>query len=151
MRSFVSVIIGIAFVCACHSGGSETTRSPSRSQARADSSARDRAEVAPDQAVPNCAGVKTWSVGFPGTPPVVVTRVEPVIDGSLASVPRAVVTVETVIDRTGSVCEARVVQSLSPSIDGAVVAAVKEWRFTPAMLNGEPQQVAYNVSIPIGR
>jgi TonB family protein len=150
MRFLVSFLVGTVFVCACHTEARKAASSPGSSEPQSDSPVPDRIEVSAAQPALGCAEVKTWRIGFPGTAPVIVKRVDPIIADSTLSATRGVVTVEAVVDRTGSVCEATVVRSLGPGVDRAVVAAVKEWRFKPAMLNGEPQQVAYNISIPIG-
>jgi hypothetical protein len=39
---------------------------------------------------------------------------------------------------------------LGSDVDAAVVNAVKEWRFIPAQLEGEAQQVTYNVTVTVG-
>jgi protein TonB len=57
-----------------------------------------------------------------------------------------VVILETVIDVRGSVESVRVLRSV-PLLDEAAVAAVKQWRFTPALLNGEPVPVVMTVTV----
>jgi protein TonB len=47
------------------------------------------------------------------------------------------VVVEIVIGADGQVLRARVLQSI-PSLDAAALAAVRQWRFAPAMKNGLP-------------
>jgi len=56
------------------------------------------------------------------------------------------VTVEAIVDTTGSVYEARVVDSIS-GLDQAALDAVKQWRFQPALLNGEPVAVVCSIEI----
>ena len=56
------------------------------------------------------------------------------------------VTVEAIVDTTGSVYEARVVDSIK-GLDQAALDAVKQWRFQPALLNGEPVAVVCSIEI----
>jgi TonB family protein len=46
------------------------------------------------------------------------------------------VIVEVTIDVEGKVAETKVLASLGEDIDGPVLAALRNWRFTPAMVNG---------------
>lgn len=48
-----------------------------------------------------------------------------------------VVIVEAAINAAGDVTDARVLRS-QPLLDEAALAAVRQWRFTPALLNGKP-------------
>jgi TonB family protein len=50
------------------------------------------------------------------------------------------VTLETIIDNDGKVAAVRVIRSV-PGLDGAAIAAAKQWEFTPALLNGTPTPV----------
>ena len=54
------------------------------------------------------------------------------------------VTVDAIVDTTGAVYEAMVVQSI-PAFDQAALDAVKQWRFQPALLNGEPVAVVCTI------
>lgn len=47
------------------------------------------------------------------------------------------VIVEILIDSTGAVVRARVIQSI-PALDAAALQTVREWRFAPAIKNGRP-------------
>jgi protein TonB len=57
-----------------------------------------------------------------------------------------VVLVEAVIGLDGRVRDARVLRS-SPLLDRAALDAVREWRYTPARLNGEPVEVFLTVAV----
>jgi len=57
-----------------------------------------------------------------------------------------VVLVEAVIGVDGRVRDARVVRS-NPLLDRAALDAVREWRYTPARLNGEPVDVFLTVAV----
>ena len=57
-----------------------------------------------------------------------------------------VVILETVIDANGGVESVRVLRSV-PLLDQAAVEAVRQWRFTPAMLNGQAVPVVMTVTV----
>ena len=57
-----------------------------------------------------------------------------------------VVILETVIDAQGRVESARVLRSV-PLLDQAAIDAVRQWRFTPARLNGEAVPVVMTVTV----
>jgi protein TonB len=56
------------------------------------------------------------------------------------------VIVEAVIDGNGSVAATRVVRSI-PLLDQAALDAVKQWKFTPALLNGAPTPVVVTMTV----
>ncbi len=57
------------------------------------------------------------------------------------------VILEAVIRRDGSVGEVRVIQGLRLGCTEAAVAALKRWRFTPAMQYGEPVDVLVGLKV----
>lgn len=59
---------------------------------------------------------------------------------------KGIVILEAVIDREGRVTDARVLRSVS-LLDDAALAAVKQWRFTPTLLNGEPIPIVMTVTV----
>src|SRR5262245_58743972 len=61
-----------------------------------------------------------------------------------------VVILETVIAEDGSVRDVRVLRSI-PLLDAAAVEAVRQWRFTPTLLNGEPIPVVMTVTVEFHR
>lgn len=80
--------------------------------------------------------------------PVVLQRVEPVYP-EVARKARVsgIVILEAVIDRTGAVKDVRVLEGLPFGLDEAAVDAVKQWRFAPATLNGQPVDVLFNLTV----
>lgn len=56
------------------------------------------------------------------------------------------VIIETVIDTTGVVRDARVLKSV-PALDHAALDAVKQWQFTPTRLNNTPVPVIMTVTV----
>ena len=65
---------------------------------------------------------------------------------ALAARQEGVVILEAVIAENGSVRDVRVLRSV-PLLDQAAVDAVRQWRFTPTLLNGEPVPIVMNVTV----
>jgi protein TonB len=58
------------------------------------------------------------------------------------------VKLDVLIDTEGHVALARVMNSLvHPAFADAAVTAVKQWEFTPTLLNGVPVEVAMTASV----
>ncbi|HTG32597.1 MAG TPA: energy transducer TonB [Thermoanaerobaculia bacterium] len=57
------------------------------------------------------------------------------------------VILEAVIDREGCVRTTRVLKGLPYGLDKSSIAAVKNWTFNPATLNGEPVKVYYVLTV----
>ena len=57
-----------------------------------------------------------------------------------------VVILEAVIDAQGTIDRVKVLKSV-PLLDGAAVAAVKGWRYTPTLLNGVPVSVLMTITM----
>ena len=69
--------------------------------------------------------------------PTLIHRVEPyypptAVDARL----QGVVILEAIVDRDGSVAEVKVLRSVNPLLDREAVLAVKQWRYSPLVLNG---------------
>jgi protein TonB len=80
--------------------------------------------------------------------PVVVTRVEPVYNETARRARiQGMVIIEAVIDRQGNVTEARVLKTLPLGLDQSALNAVKQWKFRPGTLNGQPVPVYYNLTV----
>ena len=79
--------------------------------------------------------------------PVKTTDVAPVypIIAKSAHV-QGVVILEAVLNAKGGVESVRVLRSL-PLLDQAAIDAVQQWRFTPALLNGQPVPVVMTVTV----
>jgi protein TonB len=58
----------------------------------------------------------------------------------------AVVVLDCTIDTTGHVTDVRILSG-HPLLDGAVIAAVRQWRYTPTRLNGVPVPVLLTVTV----
>jgi protein TonB len=79
--------------------------------------------------------------------PVKTTDVAPVypVIAKSAHV-QGVVILEAVLNAQGGVESVRVLRSI-PLLDQAAVDAVQQWRFTPALLNGQPVPVVMTVTV----
>jgi TonB family protein len=88
-------------------------------------------------------------VGGSVRPPRKVRDVRPVYPASMrAAGLTAVVPLEAVIGRDGAVSSVRVVSAqMHPDFAVAAVDAVRQWRFTPTLLNGEAVEVVMTVSV----
>ena len=65
---------------------------------------------------------------------------------ALAARQEGLVILEAVIGENGGVRDVRVLRSI-PLLDQAAVDAVRQWRFTPTLLNGEPVPIVMNVTV----
>ena len=70
-------------------------------------------------------------------PALPVVSPDPVFGSDAAGIQGDVI-IEITIDETGTIVRKIVVQSLGPSIDQRVLAALEKWHFTPASKNGVP-------------
>ena len=59
---------------------------------------------------------------------------------------QGVVILEAVINERGTIERVRVLKS-QPLLDAAAIAAVKDWRYTPTLLNGVPVSVLMTITI----
>jgi TonB family protein len=108
--------------------------------------AKERAEAA--RAKARAAAVK---VGGRIKPPTKVKDVTPVYPeiAKAARVSGAVV-IEATIGADGKVIDTKVVRSI-PLLDQAAVDAVRQWEYTPPLLNGAPVPVLMTVTINFAR
>jgi protein TonB len=78
-------------------------------------------------------------VGGQITQPALVHRVEPVYpDVAVAAHIQGTAILETVVNEEGRVTDVRVLRSAGQILDRAAIAAVREWRYKPLVLNGIP-------------
>ena len=59
---------------------------------------------------------------------------------------RGVVILEVTVGADGAVTEARVLRSI-PMLDEAAIAAVRQWRYDPTLLNGQPVPIVITVPV----
>lgn len=80
--------------------------------------------------------------------PVVLERVEPRYpEDARAARVAGIVILEVVIDRNGNVKNPRVLKPLPFGLDQSAVDAVRQWKFLPGTVNGEPVDVIFNLTI----
>jgi TonB family protein len=80
-------------------------------------------------------------------PPAQLRRINPVYPpDAIASRIQGVVILETVIERDGTVSEARILRSI-PALNQAATDAVKQWVYTPTLLNGVAVPVIMTVTV----
>jgi protein TonB len=56
------------------------------------------------------------------------------------------VILEAIISERGTIEHVRVLRS-SPLLDAAAIDAVRGWRYTPTLLNGQPVQVLMTITV----
>ena len=59
---------------------------------------------------------------------------------------QGIVILEAVISETGRVRDVRVLRSI-PLLDNAAIDAVRQWQFTPTLLNGQPVPIVMTVTV----
>ena len=57
------------------------------------------------------------------------------------------VVVECIIDRTGAVRDAKVVQSSSKLFEQSALDAVQRWQFSPGTLHGQPLDTIFDLTV----
>jgi protein TonB len=86
-------------------------------------------------------------VGGDIRPPTKIKHVSPVYPALAQSVKReGTVILEAVISEKGEVSQLRVLRSID-LLDSAAMDAVRQWRFTPTLLNGQPVPVVMTVTV----
>jgi protein TonB len=86
-------------------------------------------------------------IGGELTAPALVERVEPTYPPlAVRAQVQGVVILEAVVDRDGRVEDVRVLRSI-PLLDSAAVAAVRKWRYSPLLLNGQPERFVLTVTV----
>jgi TonB family protein len=82
------------------------------------------------------------------TPPQVVYRSDPVSPANGQSVaPGGAVVLDAIIPEDGIPRVIRVIRSLDWQFDESAINALKQWRFSPAMKDGNPVKVRMNVAV----
>lgn len=89
-----------------------------------------------------------FSVGKGMTRPEIVHQVQPrYTELGRKSGTQGAVIVEAIIDVEGRVTNVRVLRGLPMGLDQAAVDAIQQWRFKPAMLQGQPVKVYYTLTV----
>jgi protein TonB len=80
-------------------------------------------------------------------PPALVRRVNPTYpDLAVRANVEGVVILEAVVDREGHVEDVRVLRSM-PLLDRAALDAVRQWQYSPLLLNGKPERFVLTVVV----
>jgi outer membrane biosynthesis protein TonB len=94
-------------------------------------------------------------VGCDVAEPTRLRQVAPDLSGLSLNGLRGIEIVEVLVDAGGDVQDVCLLRGVREDIDGRTVAAVRQWRFTPARLRhstppGLPVSIVMSVSVPIG-
>ena len=86
-------------------------------------------------------------VGGAITPPALLSRVEPVYPSIAVNAKvEGLVILEATVDRQGRVEQVRVLRSIA-LLDAAAMTAVRQWRYSPLLLNGMPERFVVTVTV----
>ncbi|MEW5982269.1 MAG: energy transducer TonB [Acidobacteriota bacterium] len=103
--------------------------------------------VVPRVPPPPAAPAKPYRLGGGIVPPRPIHQTEPVYPKvAQAGRVQGAVTLEVTISQEGDVTDPRVLKSI-PLLDEAAIDAVKQWKYTPATLNGAPVPVIMTVIV----
>ena len=79
--------------------------------------------------------------------PALVHRVEPVYPGvAISANIQGTVILEATVDEDGNVASLKVLRSV-PVLDKPALDAVKQWRYSPVILNGRPEKFVLTVAV----
>jgi TonB family protein len=82
------------------------------------------------------------------TPPTLLERVQPQYpEEARAARLQGVVVLEAVVTAAGEVGEVKALRKMPKGLTEAAIEAVKQWRFEPALLDGEPVAVTYVLTV----
>ena len=96
---------------------------------------------------PTPAPTQVLRVGGSIRPPMKIADVTPVYPAiARAARVQGIVILEATIGEDGGVRDVRVLRSI-PLLDAAAVDAVRQWRFTPTLLNGQPVPIVMTVTV----
>jgi TonB family protein len=106
--------------------------------------ARDQAaSKPPTPGEPDAKGVYRIGGSLPAPPRVGVPQFP---DEAQAAGIQGAVEAEILIDTTGAVADAQIVKSI-PMLDDAALKAVRDWRYEPTVVNGQPVPVRMVVTV----
>jgi TonB family protein len=94
------------------------------------------------------AGGGIFRVGGGVSAPTIIHRVEPQYSEEARRARyQGMVVLEAIVRKDGTVQIVRVVRSLGFGLDESAAKALQQWRFRPAMMNGEPVSVTLNIEV----
>jgi|GEM_PF-2648165 len=93
-------------------------------------------------------GTTIWRVGGDVTAPVATHQVDPLYPAdALKQKIGGLCIIEAIIDEQGNVIEAKLLMAENEQLGNAALDAVRQWKFKPAIRNGVPVRVFYNLTI----
>jgi len=109
-------------------------------------------ETAPVPAGPVAPPKEIFSFEDPGvTPPVIIRQELPRVQPSVMAQARDHGMLEIIIDQQGRVSSLNLRRSIHPMYDGLLLSAAQEWRYKPAMLNGQPVKFLKVIQITVDK
>ena len=106
-----------------------------------------RPTAAPAAAPGSLAGLQPVRVGGQIRAPMQISKVQPAYPAeALAARVQGIVILEAVIGIDGRVTDAKVLRSV-PLLDQAAIDAVRQWVYTPTLMNGVPVPVIMTVTV----
>ena len=79
--------------------------------------------------------------------PSLINRVEPVYSAVAAAAEMSgLVILEAVVDANGSVESVKVLRSRGALLDNAAIAALKQWKYSPLVVNGDPTSFVVTIT-----
>jgi len=97
------------------------------------------------------AAIAPVRIGGQIKPPIKIKDVKPVYPAIARSAQvSGVVTIEATIGTDGKVTDTKVVRSI-PLLDQAALDAVRQWEYTPTLLNGVPVPVVTTITVNFAR
>jgi TonB family protein len=137
-----------ALAVAAKAAGDKAAADAVAGQEKADAVAKEKAVAAAARAKARIAPLR---VGGQIQAPKKIKDVKPVYPAMAQSARVAgAVTIEMTIGPDGKVIDAKVVRSI-PLLDQAALDAVRQWEYTPSLLNGVPVAVLVTVTINFTR
>jgi TonB family protein len=130
---------------------------PRRGPATTETATGDNGPIGSPDGVPGGVGENEQSIGTaigpytPGggvTSARVVSRVEPRFPPAfIHSVREAIVVVRCVIGQDGTIREPEIVRSSFPPFNDSVLSALRQWKFAPGMMHGQPVDTWFELSV----
>lgn len=91
-------------------------------------------------------GIEPVPVCAHSVPPALISSVDPKFPPGEMPM-NGTVTVAARVGKEGSVRDAQIVQTMGAAYDAAALRAVREWKFSPALCDGQPRAVNTNVQV----
>jgi protein TonB len=103
--------------------------------------------TAPPRSAIDADSVGAIRVGHSIREPKKIVDVKPIYPGIAQSAQvQGIVILEILVDREGSVADAKVLRSI-PLLDQAAIDAVSQWKYVPTLLNGVPVSLVMTVTV----